>query len=95
MMHGASLVTQRIHPASVSPIMKLRYSTPSRFSFPLAIALIAVGAVLAVLGILQHQLIIRIHIDHLAVVLLAIGVIVMVAGIFGLVMQGRGSAPAV
>lgn len=60
----------------------------------LAIALIAVGAVLAVLGILQHQLIIRIHIDHLAVVLLAIGVIVMVAGIFGLVMQGRSSAPA-
>ena len=57
----------------------------------LAIALIAVGAVLAVLGILQHQLIIRIHIDHLAVVLLAIGVIVMVAGIFGLVMQGRGA----
>jgi hypothetical protein len=60
----------------------------------LAIALIAVGAVLAVLGILQHQLIISIHIDHLAVILLAVGVIAMVAGIFGLVMQGRSSAPA-
>jgi hypothetical protein len=60
----------------------------------LAIALIAVGAILAVLGILQHQLIISIHIDHLAVILLAVGVIAMVAGIFGLVMQGRSSAPA-
>jgi hypothetical protein len=60
----------------------------------LAIALIAVGAILAVLGILQHQLIIRIHVEHLAVILIAVGVIVMVVGIFGVVMQGRSSAPA-
>ena len=60
----------------------------------LAVALIAIGAILAVLGILQHQLIIRVHIDHLAVILLAVGVTTMVAGIFGFVMQGRRSAPA-
>jgi ABC-type branched-subunit amino acid transport system permease subunit len=59
----------------------------------LAVALIAIGAIVAVLGILQHQLIIRVHIDHLAVILLAVGVITMVAGIFGFVMQGRSSAP--
>ena len=59
----------------------------------LAVALIAIGAVLAVLGILQHQLIISIHIDHLAVILLAVGLIAIVAGIFGYVRQGRGSAP--
>jgi ABC-type branched-subunit amino acid transport system permease subunit len=60
----------------------------------LAVALIAIGAVLAVLGILQHQLIIRIHIDHLAIILVAVGLIAIVAGIFGFVMQGRNSAPA-
>jgi len=60
----------------------------------LAVALIAIGAILAVLGILQHQLIIRVHIDHLAVILLTVGVITLVAGIFGFVMQGRSSAPA-
>ena len=60
----------------------------------LAVALIAIGAVLAVLGILQHQLIIRIHVDHLAVVFIAVGLIAIVAGIFGFVMQSRGSAPA-
>jgi len=59
----------------------------------LAVALIAIGAVLAVLGILQHQLIISIHIDHLAIILIAVGLIAIVAGIFGLVMQGRSSAP--
>jgi hypothetical protein len=60
----------------------------------LAVALIAIGAVLAVLGILQHQLIIRVHVDHLAVILIAVGLIAIVAGIFGFVMQGRSSAPA-
>jgi hypothetical protein len=59
----------------------------------LAIALIAIGAVLAVLGILQHQLILRVHVDHLAVILIAVGLIAIVAGIFGFVMQGRSSAP--
>ena len=59
----------------------------------LAVALIAIGAVLAVLGILQHQLIISIHIDHLAIILIVAGLIAIVAGIFGFVMQGRSSAP--
>lgn len=59
----------------------------------LAIALIAIGAILVVLGILQHILILRVHIDHIAVVLLALGVIALVAGIFGFVMQGRSAAP--
>lgn len=58
-----------------------------------AVALIAIGAVLAILGILQHAAIIQVHIDHLALVLIAVGLIAIVAGVIGFVMRGRSSAP--
>jgi len=60
----------------------------------LAIALIAIGAILVVLGILQHELIIRIHVDHIAIVMLALGLIAIAVGVFGFVMRGQSSAPA-
>jgi hypothetical protein len=59
----------------------------------LAVALIAIGAILVVLGVLQHLLILRIHIDHLAVFLLGLGLVTVAAGVFGLMMQGREATP--
>jgi hypothetical protein len=59
----------------------------------LAIALIAIGVILAILGILQHELIIHVPVNHLAVILLALGLIAIFAGVFGFVMQGRSAAP--
>jgi hypothetical protein len=58
-----------------------------------AIALIAFGAVLAVLGVLQHEGIVYLRVDHLAIILLGLGVIAVVAGVLGMIMQGRGSTP--
>jgi hypothetical protein len=62
-------------------------------SSTVAIVLIALGAVLAILGILQHQAIMYVRVDHLAIVLLGLGAIAIVAGAAGILMKGRGSAP--
>jgi len=55
--------------------------------------LIALGAILAILGVLQHQAIMYVRIDHLALVLLGLGVVAIVAGVVGILTQGRSSAP--
>jgi hypothetical protein len=59
----------------------------------LAIGLIAIGVILAILSILQHDLVIHVRVDHFAVILLALGLIAIFAGVFGYVMQGRSSVP--